>query len=794
MTKLFLSFYLLLCCLVLSAQSPCPPGTGKITNLGKIRICKGDSVRVCGAYFKNQGTYTSVCQSWKGCDSTIYFSIEHPVAEILGGGSLNCFNGAVVLQAGAGLGPVVWKNAAGQTVGTDNAYTATTAGKYTLASTVTLNGKLCAVAKDTTVQAVGTLKLAVQQHVVLNCWQPTAVINAMPNMPATFSWKGPSGFTSVQASPYISRPGNYTVVASTTGGCTASAVFFVMQDFSGPNVVAGGGVLSCATPSVSLNVTTSPNNSSILSYKWSGQNGFSSTIKSPSVSMTGTYTVTVTNMLNGCTNTSSAQVTSDGSLPNITTTGGALTCANTSVELKVNTGNVPNATVLWTGPNGFVSNLLSPVVSTPGVYTVVVTNPANACSSSALAQVLQNNQAALVSAFGGNLSCLATSVMLQAVTASIGTTYAWSGPNNFSSTLRNPVVTQPGAYTVTVTNAGSCTGTATVIVGTNSAPVPVAITGGNLTCSQTSVLLKATSTLPLTAYNWTGPNGYTSTQTQATATLAGVYTVTVTSGTNGCTGTASFTVSGDATQPTAQATGGVLGCSPPTRQLNCTTNLSTATFAWSGPDGFGSSVRNPMVNQPGTYRVTVTNPSNGCNRSAATVVFENGDAPQVFLYVESVGGNRRQLNCFTTAITPEFTWTGPNGFNATVQNPVVTIPGLYAVLVTDGISACQSYRTILVPAANISPGTTVQSRLAAASWQAFPNPATTTVQLRHAGKGLVESTQVLLVDATGRLILEQTISGASNLELDLGSVPTGLYRLILRSDKNLEIKALSVQR
>ncbi|MEZ4740435.1 MAG: hypothetical protein R2818_14015 [Flavobacteriales bacterium] len=36
-------------------------------------------------------------------------------------------------------------------------------------------------------------------------------------------------------------------------------------------------------------------------------------------------------------------------------------------------------------------------------------------------------------------------------------TYAWSGPNNFSSTEQNPTVGMAGSYELTVTGANGCT-------------------------------------------------------------------------------------------------------------------------------------------------------------------------------------------------------------------------------------------------------------------------------------------------------------------------------------------------
>ncbi len=65
------------------------------------------------------------------------------------------------------------------------------------------------------------------------------------------------------------------------------------------------------------------------------------------------------------------------------------------------------------------------------------------------------------------------------LTASGGTSYSWTGPNSFSSTLQNPKIlnssiANSGTYTCKVTGSGSCDGTfnINVIVGDNIKPIP----------------------------------------------------------------------------------------------------------------------------------------------------------------------------------------------------------------------------------------------------------------------------------------------------------------------------------
>ncbi|PWK29485.1 hypothetical protein LV89_00326 [Arcicella aurantiaca] len=62
-----------------------------------------------------------------------------------------------------------------------------------------------------------------------------------------------------------------------------------------------------------------------------------------------------------------------------------------------------------------------------------------------------------------------------------GTSYAWSGPNSFSSSLQNPSIasataSMSGTYTVTITSSGTCTATATTLVNITTACTPPTVT------------------------------------------------------------------------------------------------------------------------------------------------------------------------------------------------------------------------------------------------------------------------------------------------------------------------------
>ncbi|HEV8267557.1 MAG TPA: PKD domain-containing protein, partial [Thermoanaerobaculia bacterium] len=152
-----------------------------------------------------------------------------------------------------------------------------------------------------------------------------------------------------------------------------------------------------------------------------------------------------------------------------------------------------------------------------------------------------------------------------ALTASFisGATYAWTGPNGFTSSQQNPSISgatpaATGIYSVTATVNGCPTPAGMTMATVTTAPsTPTAGNNGPICVGQTLNL--TASFVSGATYAWTGPNGFTSTQqnpsiSNATAAANGMYSVTATAG--GCTssaGTTSATVNGDPTAPTVTA-------------------------------------------------------------------------------------------------------------------------------------------------------------------------------------------------------------------------------------------------
>ncbi len=133
-----------------------------------------------------------------------------------------------------------------------------------------------------------------------------------------------------------------------------------------------------------------------------------------------------------------------------------LTCSFTSVSRTASGG----VSYVWS--SGLGNNALA-TISQSGTYTVTVTS-VNGCTATATTAVTFTNNLVSSASNTGPYQ-LGQSILLS---ASGGENYSWSGPNNFSSTIANPMIINAlaingGIYSATV-STGICTATATTNV------------------------------------------------------------------------------------------------------------------------------------------------------------------------------------------------------------------------------------------------------------------------------------------------------------------------------------------
>jgi hypothetical protein len=448
---------------------------------------------------------------------------------------------------------------------------------------------------------------------------------------------------------------------------------------------------------------TTPNTyNNTVSYVWTGPGIIGSTTGSSiTVNLNGTYVLVVTDC-NGCTASDDINISIHNNV--VANVDNAEICLGKSTTLTANP--IPGATYEWTeqGSNTIISTAQSITVSPTSTKVYIVTVRVNGCEDSDDATVYVNPVPQI--SVNAPEVCVGSTLNISS-TPSGGTspyTYSWSGPNGFTASTQNIIRTNAtasmsGTYVITVTDNKGCTATSSANAQVNpglsvTTAAPEVCAGSTLSISSTP----SGGTSPFT-YIWSGPNGFSaSTQNisraNATITMSGTYSVTVTDN-KGCSGTSSVNA---IVNPNLNVnTSAPEVCAGSTLAITSTPSGGTNpyTFVWSGPNGFTTSTQNinranATVSMSGTYSVTVTD-NKGCSGTSSVNTTVNPN-PTVQVGSNSPVCLEGTLNLTSTPSggTPAFTysWTGPNGYTANIQNPVrtnvnVTMAGTYNVTVTD---------------------------------------------------------------------------------------------------------------
>ncbi len=595
------------------------------------------------------------------------------------GGFLGCGNAQAQLNASSNIpnSSFAWGPPAGLSNPNIPNPLASLPGTYTVTVTNPTNG--CTATATAVVTGNTDPPSASAQGGVITCVASSITLQANTNANgASFAWSGPAGFSSNQQNPTVSAGGTYTVtITNPLNNCTASATASVTVNTTPPQASASGGTISCTSPTVTLS-GNSPTND--VSWAWTGPAGFSSNQQNPVVDTAGTYTLVVTNPINGCTSSATASVSGDTLPPNATAAGGLISCAMPTITLD-GASATPGASFAWSGPGGFSSNQQDPSVNAVGIYLLTVTGP-NACTATATAEVSGDFDQPDATATGGVITCASSTTQISGSSNTPNVIYSWIGPNQGTYNGPTPTVSNLGIYTLIVTAPNGCTATATAEVVPDDDIPQVSAVGGTLTCAVTSVTLQGTSNTPGATLEWTGPDGFSSTQEDPVVSLPGTYVLTATNPANGCTAIATAPVVLDTLPPTAQALGGTITCSAPNLHLQASSPTQGVTWLWNGPSGFSSTQQNPQVSLPGDYNLLVTAP-NGCTSSASATVLADQTPPTVSASGGTLSCSVQSLALSASAnTTVSWNWTGPSGFFSSEPNPVVNLPGDYQLLAT----------------------------------------------------------------------------------------------------------------
>lgn len=348
-----------------------------------------------------------------------------------------------------------------------------------------LNG--CGINLELTITTEGELPIEIlyngypADYLEINCWEWQICLTANQNEPnQVIEWKEFNSVIGTTTTQCFNSGGYYTITATdTVTGCVGDTSFIINEyiDFPYADLVVSNDI-DCDNPTATIMATNAYPGINGAEFYWYGPSGsINNNSDQITVDEPGQYHLTMMNYWNGCFSDFTVTVFEDPLNIQIEFDHEKyLTCFN-NFESPLDPIVSPSSGVnySWTGPNGFTSSILNPIVSVTGTYCLEVSSVGGGCVKTECQEVnddliiVINSQLANCGLADGKAEVVVLDVP--------NLDYMWST----GETTRKIGNLAEGEYYVTISNA-SCTLTRTVQV--TETPICKVLISGNVYLDQ----------------------------------------------------------------------------------------------------------------------------------------------------------------------------------------------------------------------------------------------------------------------------------------------------------------------
>ncbi|RTY83336.1 T9SS type B sorting domain-containing protein [Flavobacterium sp. ZB4P23] len=514
--------------------------------------------------------------------------------------------------------------------------------------------------------------------------------------PYSYSWNTSPIQTSATAIGL--KAGTYNVTVTDAKGCIILSSVTITEPAGMSATITAQTDVLCSGNSTGSATVTATGGTAPFSYSWNTTPVQTSAV---AINLTiGTYTATITDA-KGCTTAAQATITE----PN-----GIIISIASQTNVNCFENNTGAVTVLASGGTGIltyswdtipVQTSLNATGLIAGTYHLTVTDAKN-CSKVQTVNITQPDDIGITTDLEKDITCFNAANGEIKITITGGTlnyNYAWTKDGISYATTDDISNLSPGIYKVTVSDANNCNPKTATFTITEPPVLAVSlISQTNILCYGESTgaiqiaVVGGTPTLSGYSFAWTGPNGFTSSNKNLTATSAGTYNVQVTDN-SGCSKVLSVTL----TQPTAIVLSATTtpiicyGSNDASIRLVINGGLAPYRIVWSNL-GSGTFQDNLTA---GDYLITITD-SNNCVKTL------NVNIPEAPIF--TINPVVKNISCFGAqdgsinlniigGIAPVKLVWDDSSVAGNVRNNLKT--GSYTVTIVDG-KPCAIKKTFII--------------------------------------------------------------------------------------------------
>ena len=657
-------------------------------------ICRGDSAQIGFHYYSDSGFYTdTLATTYLGCDSIVELSLT--VLE------------PIFVDIDTTICQGATYSVGDSTFTQPNNYEIQLVSQQGCDSIVRLN--------LTVLDPVATIL----RPDTLSCTNSIIYLDGTASSPENISYEwsnSAAGILGTEATLPIEEIGSYILTIETISDgvqCTDQDTVQVYENMATPIANAGiNDTLTCIQSTINLAGSNSSQGDTIA-YQWRAITGNitgSNNTPNTTANAPGLYELTVLNIISGCFDADTVQISIDSISPTIVLSNDLQLNCQTQMDTIFSIGSSLGDNYLyeWASPDCQTDLAQETFLITDcaGKYYLTIENSISGCSQIDSVNVFIDTIAPSANIPPTDtLSCLVESVQVEGnLSTPSNITYFWEGLGiSGSNTGSSITVNEPGTYQLIVSNTDNFCQDTTAIDVIQNITSPISDAGANqtITCNQPTATIGGgtTSNGQEFNYHWytfdSAINGSDNQITLETDT-SGTFLLEVINTLNGCRDTTAVEVFLDTDPPFVDA-GNPMEFNCGDDLLTLTGNIGSmpegnlSTF-WSGPclesptDGLIMD-----ISCAGTYYLQVDNAENGCANIDSVIIGVNPAA------LFAVLPDTTYLSCDTGEATIQgensslgfYDWIYEGTPVAlTGSTPTVNEPGVYQLIISNLPGTC----------------------------------------------------------------------------------------------------------